>query len=214
MNSLIWEPLCVVNPCLKSICFSYAEVFAYLVASHDFLSMIFGILGKFGIGIGDQKYFCRKIFVENVFRKKCRKKMLVENMTFLKKIEISKILKIEMLKFSKFPILRFSKFSKFRFFQKCHFSTNFFFDIFFEHFFDENVFRQKYFWTPIPIPNFTKIPKNTLRRAWDHFKSTKETIWEPWYKSSSFFVHFDIWGLWTSQTFCIAKILHFLQTLF
>ena len=36
--------------------------FSYLYSSHGFLSMIFGIFGKFGIDIGEQKYFSANIF--------------------------------------------------------------------------------------------------------------------------------------------------------
>ena len=47
-----------------------------------------------------------------------------------------------------------------------------------------NFFSIKFFWSPIPILNFPKIPKITLRTACDHFKNTnsaheKKTVFFP-----------------------------------
>ena len=44
----------------------------FLERSHDVLSMIFGIFGKFGIEIGAQKFLGRKKFVEKNIEKVCR----------------------------------------------------------------------------------------------------------------------------------------------
>ena len=51
--------------------FSYIEVFAWLGSSHGFLSMIFGIFGKFWIDIGVQK------ISEILFRDKKYQKMFL-----------------------------------------------------------------------------------------------------------------------------------------
>ena len=85
-----------------------------LASSHDFLSMIFGILGKFGIEIGDENFFGRKIFVDFFSQKRLskffgRKIFLIEKIFFDQKI--------------------FGQ----RFFQPKFFSINFFFEkLFFE----------------------------------------------------------------------------------
>ena len=92
--------------------FSYIGVFAWLGSSDSFLSMIFGIFGKFWIDIGEekksknvfrrQKQFSTKIF-ENVFSKK---------MTLFEKKK-TKNLKIEILKI--FTFLKFRNFQNFDF---------------------------------------------------------------------------------------------------
>ena len=72
--------------------------------SHNFLSVIFGILGKFGIGIGDPKNFGRKNF-----RRKKSENFLVENF-WDQKFSIFDRKKIVE------KVNENSKFSKFRFF--------------------------------------------------------------------------------------------------
>ena len=60
-----------------------------------------------------------------------------------------------------------------------NFWSKFFWDqkisIFSRNFFRWKIFRPNFFWVPIPIPNFPKIPKITLRTACDHFKNTNST---------------------------------------
>ena len=118
---------------------------------HAFLSMIFGIFGKFGIGIGGQTYFCR----ENVRRKKISEKnvehFLVEKWFFDRKNRPTisrKIFSIEKIDQTFYQIFGhcFPKYVR----QKC--------------------FRQKYFPSPIPIPNFLKILKIMPRKACGHLK--------------------------------------------
>ena len=101
--------------------------FTCLESSHGFLSMIFGFLGKFGIGIGDPKMFERNFFVEK------------NPKTFWSKI-----------------------------FGPKFFSTKMFSD-----FFRRKMFSQKTFRSPIPTPNFPKIPKIMLRKPCDDYKQTK-----------------------------------------
>ena len=85
--------------------FSYVEVFARLGSSYGFLSMIFGILGKFWIDIGVQKNFIEKIFVgkkPQTFFENC----LVENFW-------SRKFSTEKTRFWNFGILDISKFRDF-----------------------------------------------------------------------------------------------------
>ena len=85
--------------------------FASLSSSHDFLSVIFGILRKFRIGIGLRNFCGRKIFRrKNMINNFDRKKIGREN--FWSKIfEILKISKIQI--FENFGISKFSKSQKF-----------------------------------------------------------------------------------------------------
>ena len=53
-------------------------------------------------------------------------------------------------------------------------STKKCFDQKFPDFFRRKFFRPEIFGLPIPIPNFPKIPKITLRTACDHFKKQLE----------------------------------------
>mgnify|MGYP003724296293 CR=1 FL=1 len=147
--------------------------------SHAVLSMIFGILGKFGIGIGNQIFLIgyffvdkkiQNIFVENNFWSNNNfwvEKNLIEKKVGRKKFDRKKII---------FSMI---------FFSTKKFSTNFFFD---QTIFDpKNIFRPNIFfdknvldffstkklsikkcWLPIPIPNFPKIPKIALRTACEH----------------------------------------------
>ena len=88
-----------------------------------FLSVIFGIFGKFRIQIGARKTFCRNIF--------CQKK------------------------------------------PKTVWSFFFLGPTFFVILFFDEIFVDEIFWSPIPIQNFPKIPKITLRKSCDEFKATK-----------------------------------------
>ena len=120
------------------------RIFTSLNSSHDFLSVIFGILGKFGIGIGYQK--------KNEFFfgwKKIRSKIFKKNQNFRKSQKISKFSKSQKIsKFSKilktFEIFKnlkirkffknrdFRNFENFEFFfstMKKYFSSQFFLTI-------------------------------------------------------------------------------------
>ena len=80
------------------------RIFTSLNSSHDFLSVIFGILGKFGIGIGHQKKK-RKLFGWKFFRS-------TTFQNFSKSQKFSKFSKSKKLS-------KFSKISKFENFSKC-----------------------------------------------------------------------------------------------
>ena len=135
------------------LCFKYTkklvvEVLACLGSSADFLSVIFGIYGKFWIDIGVQKNFVGKFFVEknsNFFRKIFGRKFLAE------KIFDQKIFE----KNQKFPKQYFSR----KFF---HLEKNF----------------SKIFWTPMSIQNFPKIPKIILKKSCDEPKDAKMILEE------------------------------------
>ena len=83
------------------------RIFTSLNSSHDFLSVIFGILGKFGIGIGHQKKYenclVEKIFDQQLFKKFRNFRNLKNFRNFQKSKTLSK----------------FSKISKFEIFSKC-----------------------------------------------------------------------------------------------
>ena len=83
----------------------FFRIYLYFKASHDFLSVIFGILGKFGIGIGHQKK-TRKLFGWKFFR----------STTFQKKVRNFRNLKI---------FRNFQKSKNFRNFQKSQNSKKF-----------------------------------------------------------------------------------------
>ena len=81
-------------------------------SSHNFLSVIFGILGKFGIGIGEQKYFVEK------FSSKKYENFLVEKFSgpkifdfFIEHFSLKKSMKIQNFEisenFRKNEILKF-----------------------------------------------------------------------------------------------------------
>ena len=97
------------------------RIFTSLNSSHDFLSVIFGILGKFGIGIGHKKktkiVWLKKFSINNFSKKfeifkisKIFKNL--KNFRNFQKSQNSKIFQnVKMLSFQKKS--RFSKFSKF-----------------------------------------------------------------------------------------------------
>ena len=100
------------------------RIFTSLNSSHDFLSVIFGILGKFGIGIGHQKKnencLVEQNFDQQLFKKfrnfrnlkNFRNFQKSKNFRNFQKSQNSKIFQnVKMLSFQKKS--RFSKFSKF-----------------------------------------------------------------------------------------------------
>ena len=91
---------------------------------------------------------------------------------FLKKLNILTFWKfLEFWDFWKFR--KFLRFRKFR--NVLRFSKYLFFLI--DFFFQPKHFRV-FFWWPIPIPNFPKIPKITLRKSCDEFKDVKIRLFE------------------------------------
>ena len=156
-------------------------------SSHNFLSAIFGILGKFGIGIGNPKFSGRFFF-----RRKKSENCFVENILGPKKFDfwskknsMKKLLKIQNFEISKnfrkiFEISKFWIFIDFfneNFFDQksIFFGPKFFFDKTFSDFFRRKFCRSIFFRVPISIPNFPKIPKIILRTACDRSKNTNST---------------------------------------
>ena len=171
-------------------------------SSHNFLSVIFGILRQFWIGICGRNFSRRKFFdrkkSENFWSKKIWSKFLVGRKYFLIGfffIEIfdeiffrpniffdRKIFLVEKNFIENFdeknPIKKYFRSTKNFdqiFFDPISFSTkNYFRQNVFGFFVDEKIFDQK-IWLPIPMANFPKIPKIILRTASDHFKNTNST---------------------------------------
>ena len=83
-----------------------------LNSSAIFLSMIFGIFGKFGIEIGDRDFFSDFFFDRNFFHRKKKSKFLVE--TKSENFPMKKSMKNENFKILIFSI--FSRILKFYFF--------------------------------------------------------------------------------------------------
>ena len=178
--------------------------------------MIFGILGKFRIEIGDPNFFCRKIFRRKKFQKSCVENFLgpknfvfLSNFFSMKKLmkiqnfEISKIFrkKIEISKFWIFINFFIEKFfdQKSKIFGPKNFPTKSF-----RIFFRRKNYRPKKFRAPISMPNDPKIPKIILRTAYDHYKITN-SVHE---KKTPFFLLYltsdPVLGGWGSWTFCLV----------
>ena len=124
MPVYIWTYI-LENPCIRRHFgknpayiewFSYVEVFARLGSSHSFLSMIFGILGKFWVDIGKKNL--KHIFEKKIRYKKNRddKKIFPKN---LKKYFFEKST------FWKFWKSKLSKNRHFKIFEKKNESSNF-----------------------------------------------------------------------------------------
>ena len=124
--------------------------------------MIFGIFGKFGIDIGEQKYFSANIFDRKNFRSKKKSKMFGRKNFRSKKIDFFR----DFFRSKYFFDQTFSGFFFDRFFSIKMF------DLFFRTFFSTIFFLHFFLGSPISIPNFPKIPKITLRTACDHYKIT------------------------------------------
>ena len=122
------------------------RIFTSLNSSHDFLSVIFGILGKFGIGIGHQKKencLGEKIFDQQLFKNFRNFRNLKNFRNFQKSKKLSKFSKSSKFEnFSKCQNVEFSKknrdfrnfrnFENFEFFfstMKKYFSSQFFLTI-------------------------------------------------------------------------------------
>ena len=152
--------------------------------SHAVLSMIFGILGKFCIGIGNQKNSIGFFFVdEKSKQKKMSKIILVEN--FLGRKFFDRKKKVGRTFFGRKKSSKNQSFFD-DFFSTKKFSTNFFFSIkkistqkiFFAQKLCSTIFCLDFpstkknpieiFWLPIPMRNFPKIPKIILRTACEH----------------------------------------------
>ena len=133
------------------IFFAYA-LFIFLWWSHAVLSVIFGILGSSGIDIGDPTFFTEKKNRKFLIEKKNR---IFFDQHFSIVYRIFCCWKSQW----KFKIL------KFRFFRK---NTKSFLD-----FFRRKIFRPENFGSPIPIPNFSKIPKIILRTPCDDSKQVE-----------------------------------------
>ena len=138
-------------------------------SSHNFLSVIFGILRKFRIGICDRKNVHRKIFDRTNFDRKiifknkfskniCREK----NRNFFgRKFFRSKMFDF----FRKFFDRKFFQPKKIGFFSsKKIFPRKLFFG---RKIFRSKIVRQNVFRSHIPIQKFLKIPKITLRKLCD-----------------------------------------------
>ena len=140
-------------------------------ASHNFLSMIFGIFGFFWLEICGRKKFRRKIFDRKHFRSKkinFRKIFFRGQQFFLWKsqwtMKNSKFWffdeKIEILKFSFFIDFFIGFFwSRKNIFRKNIFSI----EIFFGQIFFDDFFFRSHIW----IQKVIKIPKITLRKLFD-----------------------------------------------
>ena len=169
--------------------------------------MIFGILGPFGIEIGDP------IFLSKIFSSKKKSEHFWSKIFWDQKISIFVRKKIvekvnENSKFRNFE--NFSKFQNFEF--SLTFSSKFFsgknrkclvpiffstksFRIFFDDF-----FSTKKIGSHISIPNDPKIPKITLRTACDHYKITNS---EHEKKVRFFSPILPSWGVPISWILCI-----------
>ena len=131
MPVYIWTYI-LENPCIRRHFgknpayiewFSYVEVFARLGSSHSFLSMIFGILGKFWVDIGKKNL--KHIFEKKIRYKKNRddKKIFPKNLKkyFFEKSTFWKFWKSKLSNKSTFQNFREKKwklkFSKFAIFE-------------------------------------------------------------------------------------------------
>ena len=166
-------------------------------SSHNFISVIFGIFGKFGIEICEHIFFHRNFLIEFFFdrknrkffgRKKNRSKKKVGRKKIRSKKKVIEIFCddfffrpnffFDQLCFS----IDFFSIKKIRFFRSIFFRWNIF----------DETFSTIFFCSHISIPNFPKIPKITLRKLCD----------EAWHTSSG-----DVWKLEKSNIFFFTNVI-------
>ena len=170
--------------------------FKYLGCSVGFLSAIFGFLRKFRIDIGIQKNF-EIFFRDEIFSQK---------MCFLKILKIFEksrnSIGIWIIPFitcykgndrNPYRILGF--FKNVQNFQKSYFLRKFF------HL-EKNI--SKFFWTPMSMQNFPRIPKITLRTPADQAKDAKNAKQEKCTFILYYFPFDPVLGERGSWTFCVG----------
>ena len=173
-------------------------VFASLGSSPDFISMIFGIFGKFWIDIGVQKN--SEIFFSRW--KNVLKHILFENFELFWKIpkfykDSSQKSMFQTLTFVKNPYRILGFFKKFKIFKKPNFLTIFF------HL-EKKI--SKIFWTAMSMQNFPRNPKIILKKSCEESKDAKMSLEEKMIIFSLYLTHnipnhYPVW--WIA---CVGRI--------